>query len=117
MCAGKVLVVEDDPDIAALIRLHLEGAHCQVSVATDGKQGLKAALSEPVDLVVPPLKIAALWVDSGEKVANQALEFQAKATEWSKNTMFAPIFEMQNSIARNYVELSAKTARRLWQLE
>jgi hypothetical protein len=62
-------------------------------------------------------KIAALWLDSGEKVATQALEFQAKATEWSKNTIFAPIFELQNSIARNYVELSAKTARRFWQLE
>ena len=62
-------------------------------------------------------KIAALWIDSGEKVATQALEFQTKATEWSKNTIFAPIFEMQNSIARDYVELSAKTARRFWQLE
>jgi hypothetical protein len=31
--------------------------------------------------------------------------------------MFAPIFDMQNSIARSYVEMSAKTARRFWQLE
>lgn len=77
-------------------------------------------LSEATSTLFSPesaRKIAALWVESGEKVANQALEFQAKATEWSKNTMFAPIFEMQNSIARNCVELSAKTARRFWQLE
>src|ERR1700739_483133 len=60
MCAAKVLVVEDDPDIAALIRLHLEGAHCEVSVATDGRQGLKAALSEPVDLVVLDLGLPEL---------------------------------------------------------
>src|SRR6201993_4629998 len=60
MCAGKVLVVEDDPDIAALIRLHLEGAHCEVSVATDGRQGLTAALSEPVDLVVLDLGLPEL---------------------------------------------------------
>jgi hypothetical protein len=62
-------------------------------------------------------KVAALWIDSTEKTADQALKFQAKATEWSKNTMFAPIFEMQNSIARSCVEISAKTARRFWQLE
>jgi len=77
-------------------------------------------LSEATSTLFSPesaRKIAALWLDSGEKVANQALEFQAKATEWSKNTIFAPIFEMQNSIARDYVELSAKTARRFWQLE
>jgi hypothetical protein len=31
--------------------------------------------------------------------------------------MFGPVFEMQNSIARSCVEISAKTARRFWQLE
>jgi hypothetical protein len=62
-------------------------------------------------------EIAALWIDNSEKMANQALEFQAKATEWSKNTIFAPLFETQNSLARNFVELSTKAARRLCQLE
>jgi hypothetical protein len=62
-------------------------------------------------------KIAELWIENTEKAADEALKFQAKATEWSKNTMFAPIFETQNSIARRCVEISAKTARRLWQLE
>ena len=62
-------------------------------------------------------KVAALWIENTEKAADEALKFQAKATEWSKNTMFAPVFEMQNSIARSYVEISAKTARRFWQLE
>ena len=62
-------------------------------------------------------KIAKLWIENTERAADEVLKFQAKATEWSKNTMFAPIFEMQNSIARSCVEISAKTARRLWQLE
>src|SRR5258708_2666663 len=58
--------------------------------------GLFEGLSEATKTLFSPesaKKIAALWIDSGEKVANQALEFQTKATEWSKNTMFAPIFE------------------------
>ena len=62
-------------------------------------------------------KVAALWIDSSEKAAEQALKLQAKATEWSRNTMLAPIFEMQNSIARDYVEITAEAARRFWQLE
>jgi hypothetical protein len=62
-------------------------------------------------------KIAKLWIENGERAADELLKFQANATEWSKNTMFAPMFEMQNSIARSYVEISAKTARRMWQLE
>jgi len=62
-------------------------------------------------------KIAELWIENTEKAADEALKFQVKATEWSKNTMFAPIFETQNSIARKCVEISAKTARRFWQLE
>jgi hypothetical protein len=32
-------------------------------------------------------------------------------------TKFGPVFEMQNSIARSFVEISAKTARHFWQLE
>src|SRR5229473_2997641 len=56
-------------------------------------------------------------MEDKEKAAEQALKFQAKATEWSKNTMFAPVFEMQNSIARSCVEISTKAARRFWQLE
>ena len=62
-------------------------------------------------------KIAKLWIENTEKAADEVLKLQTKATEWSKNTMFAPIFEMQNSIARSCVEISAKTARRMWQLE
>ena len=41
-------------------------------------------------------KVAALLIDNSEKAADQALKFQAKMTEWSKDTMLAPIFEQQN---------------------
>jgi DNA-binding response OmpR family regulator len=60
MCAARVLVVEDDPDIAALIRLHLEAAHYHVCVATNGREGLERALSEPVDLVALDLGLPLL---------------------------------------------------------
>ena len=60
MCSARVLVVEDDPDIAALIRLHLESAHYYVRVATDGREGLELALSEPLDVVVLDLGLPGL---------------------------------------------------------
>jgi DNA-binding response OmpR family regulator len=60
MCAAQVLVVEDDPDIAALIQLHLESAHYHVRLATNGTRGLELALSEPVDLVVLDLGLPEL---------------------------------------------------------
>jgi hypothetical protein len=88
------------------------------------KEDASSALFEGFSVVTKTLfspesarKVAALWIENSEKAADQALKLQAKATEWSRNTMFAPIFEMQNSIARSYVEISAKTARRFWQLE
>ena len=62
-------------------------------------------------------KIAKLWIENSERAADEILKLQAKATEWSKNTVFAPLFEMQNSIARSCVEVSTKAARSLWQLE
>src|SRR3954470_443289 len=49
---GRVLVVEDDPHIRELVVLHLglEGLHT-VSAA-DGTEGLRAARSEPFDLII-----------------------------------------------------------------
>ena len=62
-------------------------------------------------------KIAKLWIENSERAADEVLKFQAKVTEWSRNTMFAPIFEMQNSVVRSCVQISTKAARRLWQVE
>ena len=35
----KVLVVEDNPDIANLVSLHLKDLDCEVRIATDGVRG------------------------------------------------------------------------------
>jgi hypothetical protein len=62
-------------------------------------------------------KAAAWYIETSEKLANQALEFQERATGWAKDTPFAPLFEAQNSLARKFVERSANAARTLWQIE
>ena len=53
----RVLVVEDDIDIASLVQLHLSENGCDVTLAHDGPEGLRRALSEPFDLVVLDLML------------------------------------------------------------
>lgn len=55
--ARKVLVVEDDPDIGALVELHLKDLHCEVKLARDGAQGLKEAQTRRYDLVILDLML------------------------------------------------------------
>ncbi|HEX9868237.1 MAG TPA: response regulator [Candidatus Tectomicrobia bacterium] len=55
-----VLVVEDDPQAAELLRLYLEGAGCRVDVAWDGEEGFaKACQLHPalitLDLLLPKM--------------------------------------------------------------
>ena len=42
----RVLVVEDDPDIAELVALHVRDLGCDVIVEHNGAHGLKRGLSE-----------------------------------------------------------------------
>ena len=49
---ARILVVDDDPDILALVRLKLEACGHDVRTASDGEAGLAAARAEQPDLVV-----------------------------------------------------------------
>jgi DNA-binding response OmpR family regulator len=53
----NVLVIEDQEDIAHLVRLHLQDLPCNVELAFDGPAGLAAAQSKPFDLVVLDLML------------------------------------------------------------
>ena len=53
----RLLVVEDEADVAALLRLHLGELPAEVRVASDGAHGLALALSTPFDLVVLDLRL------------------------------------------------------------
>src|SRR5690625_3091759 len=48
----RILVVEDDPDAAQLVRAYLERDGYVVSHARDGSTGLRSALAEPPALIV-----------------------------------------------------------------
>ncbi|MFR6426365.1 MAG: hypothetical protein ACLUNO_13225 [Oscillospiraceae bacterium] len=46
----KILIVEDDADIAAIERDYLELSGYEVTICSDGTSGLNAALTENCDL-------------------------------------------------------------------
>jgi DNA-binding response OmpR family regulator len=48
----RILVIEDDPAIAAMIRQGLESARYTVQLASDGVSGLNLALEENFQLIV-----------------------------------------------------------------
>lgn len=56
----KILVLEDDQDIARLVELHLRDLSYEVDLAQDGIAGLKQALSKPYDLIILDLMLPGL---------------------------------------------------------
>jgi DNA-binding response OmpR family regulator len=61
--AGPVLIIEDDPDIAEVLRYSLEKATFKTRVAFTGEEGLKASLDHTnlpsiilLDLLLPGMK-------------------------------------------------------------
>ena len=53
----RILVIEDDPDIADFIRRGLTYKQYEVEVAHDGEEGLSVARDRPPDLVLLDLMI------------------------------------------------------------
>jgi DNA-binding response OmpR family regulator len=53
----KILVIEDERDIADLIRLHLEDVNYSVGIAGDGNTGLRRGSSDSWDLIILDLRL------------------------------------------------------------
>jgi DNA-binding response OmpR family regulator len=55
--ARRVLVIEDEPELARLIQRHLEETGFAVEVASRGDDGLRAAMADPFDLILLDLML------------------------------------------------------------
>lgn len=53
----KILVIEDNRDIANLVAMHLRDSSFQVDICHDGASGLKQALSQKYDLIILDLML------------------------------------------------------------
>ena len=52
-----ILVVEDEPDIASLVALHLRDNDFQVTLAADGHEGMRQAFARNWDLVILDIRL------------------------------------------------------------
>jgi DNA-binding response OmpR family regulator len=53
----KVLVVEDETDIAELLALHLRDLNCEVTLAVEGHEGMRQAFARDWDLLILDLRL------------------------------------------------------------
>ena len=53
----KVLVVEDEWDIAQLLKLHLSDANCDVTLAADGHEGMNEVFAQNWDLIILDIRL------------------------------------------------------------
>ncbi|NNE34159.1 MAG: response regulator transcription factor [Rhodothermales bacterium] len=87
---GRILVVEDDPDIANLLRINLGDVSEGVDVASDGKSGLEMAGKEGYSLIILDLmlpEIDGLEICKSVRQTNRyvpILMLTAKAEEFDK---------------------------------
>ena len=73
----RILVVDDEPDFVKAIQIILEANNYEVTVATDGQQGLNLARSQKPDLIVLDLMLPKM---DGYKVC-RFLKFDEKYRE------------------------------------
>ncbi|MXM64893.1 response regulator [Streptomyces sp. HUCO-GS316] len=52
MSPPRVLVIEDDPDVSALLARHFRELGCPVAAAYTGEEGLDLAFADPPDIAV-----------------------------------------------------------------
>jgi DNA-binding response OmpR family regulator len=57
---ARVLVIEDDPNVAEVVTRYLEREGYEVDAVADGAEGLRRALADPPDLVVLDLMLPSL---------------------------------------------------------
>src|SRR5688572_12863632 len=50
--ADRVLIIDDDEELSALVAEYLAGEHFEVDLASDGDKGLARALAGAYDLVI-----------------------------------------------------------------
>jgi DNA-binding response OmpR family regulator len=56
----KILIVEDNPDIAKLVSLHLKDLDYEVTLAADGLRGLHEARARRYDLIILDIMLPGL---------------------------------------------------------
>ncbi|MDP3792100.1 MAG: response regulator [Candidatus Omnitrophota bacterium] len=65
MAKKKILIIEDEPDAALFLKMHLEKSGFNAICASDGKEGFEKVRTETPDLILLDLmlpQVDGLWV-------------------------------------------------------
>jgi two-component system alkaline phosphatase synthesis response regulator PhoP len=73
MAKGKILIIDDDPDVALTTRMYLEEAGYEVDEARNSIEGLKKVKATPPDLIVLDV-----MMDSTTEGFQMALKLRSK---------------------------------------
>ncbi len=101
---GRVLVVDDEANIRMMLRVCLEGAGYNVTLAPDGEAGLSAARRAPPDVALVDLRMPGL---DGLAVV-RALAHDAPATAVILMTAYATIDNAVDAMRAGAVDYLAK---------
>jgi two-component system, chemotaxis family, chemotaxis protein CheY len=75
--AGRILVVDDDPNMRELLRIHLSNAGYEVAIANDGLEAGYAVLRKRPDLIISDVNMPHL--DGFEFIAAMREEAQFRS--------------------------------------
>jgi len=85
---NSILIIEDNPEIASLIQLHLKDIHCEADIAADGEQGLKRFEQGDYQLVILDLMLPVIdglevckWLRSQEYAYVPIIMLTSKSSE------------------------------------
>lgn len=86
----SALVVEDDPDIIELLRIHMTDLNCTLTAANDGPTGLQYALKNVYDLIILDVMLPGMDGTEicrrirGKEINTPILMLTAKSEEFDK---------------------------------
>lgn len=97
----KILIIEDEEDLAEAIKIKLEEAGFATHIALDGEKGLKAALDDHPDLILLDIVLPGM---TGIEVLDKLRE-----DEWGKDisVIFLTNMDDDKSIAQAMVHQSS----------
>ena len=97
----KILIIEDEEDLAEAIKIKLESSGFATEVALDGESGLKAAIAHQPDLILLDIVLPGM---TGIEVLDKLRE-----DEWGKNAsvIFLTNMDDDKSIAQAMVHQSS----------
>lgn len=81
---------------------------------------LDKTLPAPEDSIFicePVKKLAQWYIDTTEDFANHGIALRKSSAMWAAGTPWAPLFDVQYSIAKRFIENSVMVARDLWQVQ